>query len=966
MSIPESLAASLAHRYRIERQAGQGGMATVYLAKDLKHGRNVAIKVLRPDVAALVGPRFLREIDTVARLAHPHIIPLFDSGQAGDLVYYVMPFIEGESLRDRLGRDTKLPTDEALRLTREIASALGHAHQQGLVHRDIKPENILLAHGIAMVADFGIARGSITSDPALTTRLSTDTHVIIGTPRYMSPEQVSGANADLRSDLYSLACVLYEMLAGKAPFSAESAADVMRMHLVMDPPPLTDTSPGLNRVIAKALSKRPEDRYPDAIHFVEALATSTHGEPLITTVLHNFPKPRTRFIGRNKELQESTRLLFENRMLTLTGIGGSGKTRLALQIAQQAMDRYPHGVWFIDFAPLNDSALVPEAAAARLGLKEAPGKRVTEQIAEYVRDKRLLLLLDNCEHVLNAAALLADALLSASEQITILATSREGLGVEGERLVALRSLSMPSASADLHHIAESDAVTLFVDRARLATDRFVLNDQNAPTVAEICRRLDGIPLAIELAAARVKLLSVDQIKAKLDDRFRLLVGGKANAVSRHQTLLATIQWSYDQLSPGEQQQFRALAVFSGGWTLETATKLRPDLDEMQVLEQLERLIDKSLVIVDRDRNEIPRYGFLETVRQYAEERLIEANESDAMHDRHLHVFLEIAEQAYDERFVKEEFWGSLLETEHDNLRVAIERSKEDPETYLRLVGTLAWFFQSRSHFLEGRAHLTAAMAGTQQEPTRPARARALWGIANTLTWQGEGDEARPWMQEALQAWRTLGERKEIALALEGIGWSELLAGQDLDACATFEESHALFRELGDRVLINRAMGALGQALVALHRVDEARQIAKELIAFSSAQGDKRNEHLGWHYLADCALIEGKCDESLKLYKDSLRLAHAIGDRLETSFEIQGVAMSLAGLGQSERALQLAAAVTAEWKRLGINPHMRFWDELLDRYLGKARELLPLSAVAVADKAGRFLAFEQAIEMALNP
>jgi tetratricopeptide (TPR) repeat protein len=385
-----------------------------------------------------------------------------------------------------------------------------------------------------------------------------------------------------------------------------------------------------------------------------------------------------------------------------------------------------------------------------------------------------------------------------------------------------------------------------------------------------------------------------------------------------------------------------------------------------VVDELGRLIDKSLVLVDREGDGGLRYRFLDTVREYARERLVEMNESEDVRHRHCNTFLDLAERAYAERFVREEVWGTRLEADHDNLRAAIEYARDlDVERYLELVGALAWFFQARSHFLEGRTHLTAALAATPADPFRPSRARALWGVANTLTWQGEGAAALPWMEEALHTWRSLGNQSEIALALEGIGWSHMLAGRDAEACATFEESLALFREHGDRVLVTRAMGALGQALVALHRVEEAEPLAKEIIAFSSALGDKRSEHLGWHYLADCALIQGECQESLELYKQSLRLAHAIGDRLETCFEIQGVAMSLAGLGQSERALRLAGAVKAEWERLGVDPHMRFWDELLDTYLGGARAILNQVQSEEADRSGRLLSFEDAIQDAFN-
>ncbi|HET9234889.1 MAG TPA: protein kinase, partial [Candidatus Eisenbacteria bacterium] len=850
--------------------------------------------------------------------------------------------------------------------------ALAHAHQRGVVHRDLKPENILLADGVALVADFGIARSLVDTDAGAETRMATGIGAILGTPRYMSPEQASGGEVDERSDLYSLSCILYEMLAGEPPFSATNAAELMRQHLVHEPRPISErrpsVPPGVAYVIAKTLAKLPADRYPSATRFAEALATAIAAGPTPPSpsfsVPNNLPKPRTRFIGREAELRDCLRLLDETRMLTLTGIGGSGKTRLALRIAEQAIQSYPEGVCFVDLAPLPEPRLVLETVAAGFGVKEVADRSLSDVLVAHVRGKRLLLVLDNCEHVLGETAALADMLLSTADQLTILATSREGLGVEGERLVGLRSLSTP-AHNDAKTVSEADAVKLFVDRARLASEDFQITAENAGGVAEICRRLDGIPLAIELAAARVRVLSVEQIRTKLDDRFRLLVGSGKSALPRHQTLRATFQWSYDQLTPDEQELFRALSVFAGGWTLESAARLR-QADEMDLIDELGRLIDKSLVLVDRERAGDLGYRFLETVRQYAQERLVEAGESEDMHRRHFTVFLDLAEQAYAERFTREDVWGARLEADHDNLRSAIESVRDaDAEKYLQLVGALAWFFGARSHFVEGREHLTRALAGAQQEPARSARARALLGLGHQVTWQGDAKAGRPWMEEALQTWRALGDRRETALALEGIGWAEMLGGRDADACQTFRESLALVRELGDRVLVNRAMSALGQALVALHRVEEAESVAREIIAFSSEHGDKRNEHLGWHYLADCALIRGDCEKSLGLYQQSLRLACAIEDRLEISFEMQGVAMSLAGLGRSEEALRLEAALQAERKRMGVDPHMRFWDELLERYFLPARAALGSESAGSAWETGERLSFPEAIELALK-
>lgn len=982
-AVSESIGALLADRFRIERELGRGGMATVYLAEDLKHGRRVAIKLLIPEIAAAIGPeRFRREIEIAARLTHPNILPLHDSGVADGRLYYVMPYIEGESLKAKIAREGPLSIADALRLTREIAAALAYAHHRGLIHRDIKPENVLLSDGIALVADFGIAHVMESGDDA--TAL-TAAGTSLGTPSYMAPEQISGSAAiDGRADVYSLGCVAYEMLTGKPPF-AGPIPFLVHQHLSVPPRPVrelrSEVPQGVADAIAKALAKKPEDRYETAARFAEALAADRALDPTLdptvsfdasgaSRIPNNLQAERTRFIGREKELAECRRLLEETRLLTLTGIGGGGKTRLALKVAAGLLESFPEGVWFVDFAPLTDPSRVAETVGAALGVREVAGQDLLDVLRQHVRGKRLLLLLDNCEHLLTASAELADALLRSGEGVRVLATSREGLGIDGERLYGLRSLAVPpqAAGGDHREVAAADAVKLFLDRAQMAFDGFALTDENAAAIVEICRRLDGIPLAIELAAARVRLLSPDQIRDKLHDRFRLLTGTSKAALPRHQTLRATIQWSYEQLSPAEQRLFRLLSVFAGGWTLESAARVSgEDADEFEVLDLLSHLVDKSLVLVDRERRAEPRYRVLETVRQYAQERLAEAGEAQAARDRHFQEFRELAERAYGERFIREEKWAALLETEHDNLRAALEFARaSDNERHLELAGTLAWFWQARSHLLEGREHLTSALAASADagEP-RPARARALWGLANTMTWQGDAAAARPWMEDALRVWRQIGDLKEVGTALEGIGWAQIIGGEDEAAHATFEECLALQRKEGDPVLINRAMVALGQVLVALHRVSEARPMASEIIAYSKAHDDRRSLHSGWHFLADCALLEGNYAESLKLYSESLAHAQALGDRLETSFEVQGVAMSLAGLGDFEKALTLASSAKAEWERIGVDLHIRFWDALLERYLGAARQALGTETSERAWQMGRLLPFETAVERSLR-
>jgi len=481
----------------------------------------------------------------------------------------------------------------------------------------------------------------------------------------------------------------------------------------------------------------------------------------------------------------------------------------------------------------------------------------------------------------------------------------------------------------------------------------------------VCRRLDGIPLALELAAARVKVLSVEQIRARLDDRFRLLTGGRS-AVPRQQTLLATIQWSWEQLSEDEQRLLRRLSVFTGGWTLESATAVAGNNDEFEVLDLLTRLIDKSLVLVDQSGGSEARYGMLETVRQYGHDRLVEAGEADEVRARHLTEFMRLGELYYTNRFVREEAWNERVTGELDNFRAALSFARDrDAEQYLTLVGAIGYFWGARSRFAEGREHVKTAVARSSPQPLRGAYARAIRGLGMLVAYEGDARTARDAMETGLRMWRELGDTFETATSLETLGWSQFFASEDEQACATFEDLLRVVRDRGDPILVNRAKVALGQVLVALSRVDEARAISRDVIEFSRKAADRRSEHMGVHYLADCALIEGKCDESLGLYRESLVLAEAIGDRIETSFEVEGVAMSLAGLGEQVTAIRLQAAVRAEWARHGVNMQIRFWDVLVDRYIVPAHRALGAVASQAATREGREMSFESAVASALN-
>lgn len=382
----------------------------------------------------------------------------------------------------------------------------------------------------------------------------------------------------------------------------------------------------------------------------QAAATAAPAATPRTTAapLHNLPDPRTRFIGREAALADLARLLPSTRLLTLTGIGGCGKTRLALQFARQQLEAFADGVWFVDLAPLKDVERVAAACAAVLGLREEGDTPLMAKLLEHLAARRTLLLLDNCEHVVDGVVALVESLLAGSCGTAVIATSREGLALSGEQIYPVRSLSLP-ASPDIEAVQAAESVRVFVDRARLARPDFEVDADNAATVAEICRRLDGIALAIELAAARVTMLPVADIASRLDDRFRLLTGGH-RALPRHQTLHAAMQWSYEQLAPAEQRLLRQVSVFAGGWTLRAAADVAGIADEYETLALLTALHDKSLLDVDRDvAGGRPRYRMLETVRQFALDRLNECGEGEAARHRHVEHCLAIAEEADADR-----------------------------------------------------------------------------------------------------------------------------------------------------------------------------------------------------------------------------------------------------------------------------------------------------------------------------
>lgn len=645
----------------------------------------------------------------------------------------------------------------------------------------------------------------------------------------------------------------------------------------------------------------------------------------LDVVPNNLPPQMTSFVGRQGEMAELREQLSRARLVTLTGIGGCGKTRLALQVAADLLEAYPDGVWLVELAPITDPALVPQAVAGAIGVREEPGRSLTETLADALQERHLLLVLDNCEHVVAACAALAHALLRACPRLKILATSRELLGVAGELVWPVPSLSLPNGDArgvDANRLLrESEAVNLFVERARLCQPRFELTAANVPAVAQICRRLDGIPLALELAAARVKVLSPEQIAARLDDAFRLLTGGSRTVMPRQQTLKAAIDWSYDLLSQAERRLLHRLSVFAGGWRLEAAEAICPDdedsgrqigtldpqtstISNKDLLDLLGQLVDKSLVVVEECDGET-RYRLLETIRQYAREKLRQEHggEERALKDRHRDWFLQLAGTAGEALAgATQAEWLNRLEEEHDNLRAALAwsieaatalREPEQTTAGLRLGAALWRFWLTRGYLAEGRQRLAALLALPEPDLARPedalTRAAVLNGAGALAYHQAEYDAARALWEESLAIRRALDDRPGIAASLSNLGLVAHTQGDPRAARALHEESLAIRRALDDPIGLAATLNNLGLVTQAVGDFAAARALHEESLTIRRSLDDPAGIAFSLTNLGHVARAEGEYATARTRFQESLEIRRQLGDRT-------GIAASLNDLG----------------------------------------------------------------------
>nr|WP_102145157.1 protein kinase [Mycobacterium sp. QGD 101] len=974
-------------------EIGRGGFGIVYRCTQVDLDRTVAVKVLTADLEEN-RERFLREQRAMGRLTgHPNIVGVLQVGEtASGYPYLVMQYHRRGSLEARIRRVGPLPLDEVLRLGVKMAGALATAHGVGILHRDIKPANILYTdYGEPALTDFGIAH--------ITGGFKTATGTFTGSPAFTAPEILSGDPPTQASDVYGLGATLFCALTGHAAYERRSGEQVVAQFLRI----ATESAPDLREsgisddvaaAIEAAMSRDPQDR-PSPLELgeqlrrlqsrhgfpVDEMATRTETEPehpqrratasvRARRTLSNIPLELTSFIGRRDELAEVKNLLTTSRLVTLTGIGGVGKTRLALRAATEVAAEFPDGVRLVELGELRDASSLMDVVAAGLDLRDEPAKPLEEVLIDFLCTRHLLLVLDNCEHVVDAAAKLAETLLRACPDLRILATSREALGIGGETVLRLSPLAFPDVDPEptLGGLPGFDAVALFAERAAAAVPGFHLTEDNKATVAQICSRLDGLPLAIELAAARLRVMSPAQLLDRLADRYAVLTRGSRGAPARQQTLAWSVGWSYDLCTPAEQQLWVRLSVFAGSFELEAAEDIcGGDLAPEDVDDLLTALVDKS-ILIRTESLDVVRFRLLETLRDYGREKLKTTSEYPELRRRHLDWYQRLTRDAADEWFSARQIeWIERLDQEMPNLREAVEYSlTQSPEVAPRVATNLSPFWISHGLVGEGRRWLDQALARTPPEPTYE-RLEAIYYASVLASLQGDVQEAAARAREAQEvADRMTGQLADPqahALVAIADGFAAMLGGDADRAC----------RRLGEAVDACGDLTVRASALLLLARAHEMRGDVTEALSWNRRVCELAESH-GESVYRTWALVgigletwlEGDGEHAANTFNEGLRLAQRLDDRRTAATYLEALAWLAADEGRAERAVVLMGAAQAVGRGVGnyvfLFPNLPAFHEECER---RAREALDAQAYEAANEVGRSLGLRDAVAYALE-
>ncbi len=897
-------------------------MGEVYRARDTRLERTVAVKLL-PAAFAEKSDRLLRfeqEARSASALNHPNIVTIYELGCEGSTHYIVMELVEGKTLRELLASGL-LPMRKAIEIATQIAEGLTKAHEAGITHRDLKPENLMVSQdGFVKILDFGLAKLIAPSGElptaSVTSASLTSPGLVMGTVGYMSPEQASGVSLDFRSDQFSFGLVLYELVTRRHPFQRNTAAEMLVAILRDQAEPIggqgRDVPAPLCWAIERCLAKEPDKRYVSTRELARELAAirdcfSEKPAKQLANRPTNLPMPRTGFVGREKEAAAAKELLLRQdvRLITVTGPGGIGKTRLAIEVASSFIERFPGGIHFIPLSPISDPGLIASVIVQALGVGEAGGQSPLEILKKNLQDSLsapMLFVLDNFEHLLQAAPTVAE-LLAMGPNLKILVTSRAALHVYGEHEFPVPPLALPSSRAvpSLELLSKCSAVALFVQRAVAAKPGFELNRENAAAVTEICARLDGLPLAIELAAARVKVLSPASLLTRLASRLQLLTGGARDLPQRQQTLRAAMDWSYDLLSPSEQTLFRRLSVFLGGCTLESVEAVcdtKSDLD-LDLLDGMASMVDKSLVQQVEQSVGESRFVMLETIREYALEKLHASGEMASTKRAHAAYCLVLAEEeATQQGGAEDAQWLERFALEHDNFRAGLDWLTEtgDADWGLRLGTALFRFWEVREHLAEGRAALGKLLKLAGAAAPTKARARALFSAGVLASVQGDYSAAAALFRESMDLARPLGDNQGVAVCLNALAVCSREQGDFAVARSLFEEALMLWRDLGDLKAVARALSNFASVVKLQGEYERALSLYAECLSIFRGLGDQVGVAWSLNYQGDVARDQGDSSAAQTLYEQSLAIFREIGDRW-------GIAGALADLGSLAREQQ---------------------------------------------------------------
>ncbi|MEV5839349.1 protein kinase [Nocardia sp. NPDC052112] len=926
-------------------EIGRGGFGVVYRCRQVALDRTVAVKVLTAELDEDNRARFVREQRAMGRLTgHPNIVTVLEAGAtATGRPYLVMPYHRLDSLDAWIRRHGPLPLEKVLWMGVKIAAALELAHGLGIVHRDVKPGNILLTDfGEPALTDFGIAH--------VTDGFRTAEGIVTGSPAFTAPEVLDRDTPTAAADVYGLGATLFCALTGHAAFQRRSGENVVTQFLRITTQPMPDLRDSgipddVSALVETAMSRDPHER-PSAAGIGESIrqAQQRHGFSVDETgrqsdsILerrHRDPPTRGRrprsdgggnlpfelnsFVDRRTELSAVKNLLSTSRLVTFAGVGGVGKTRLALRAASQAQRDFADGVWLVELAEVSDAALLDDVVAATLGLRdEAPG-RLRDVLVKFLGSRKILLVLDNCEHMVEAVAKLSEALLRTCPELRILATSREALNIAGEAVLRVAPLAVPDQDQDPMStgLPRFDAATLFADRAAAVVPGFELDESNKAAVTRICARLDGLPLAIELAAARMRAMSPEQILQRLDDRYALLTRGIRTAPTRQQTLRWCVDWSYELCTAAEQRLWARLSVFAMSCELDAVEQVcGVGLAPHSPLDVLSSLVDKSILIREESHT-VVRFRMLETMRDYGRQRLRESGEETELRRRHRDWYQQLVLDAQAGWISdRQPYWIARLERELPNVRDALdscvsEDTDEAAEAGLRTAAALHEFWVLRGLYGEGRTWLDRVLAHPRAQSI-PDRISALRAACEVAAPQGDFQAAAALLAEG----RLLAEQAATP-AIQGqlayaAGIIALASGAAADASPSLERAVELLGSNQTEELYVSALTILAWSYELRGQMTRATEHYRRLLSITEAHGELLYRSAALRGLGVSAWLQGERDRAQRLLEEALRVNRRPNSPVFTAFSIEALAWTAADEGDAERAAVLLGAAQGRW------------------------------------------------------